>query len=269
MLDLNLVIQQKTNVMKKLCIIAIATIALSACKKDNPTPQEENYHLDIQYGSVDNYTGNDGQWLNVYKAASIEPTPVYIWAHGNGHTYRDAHEKYEPFVTTLLENGISVISWESIKQMDSTNYASIQDDGDLMFQWVKNNAQTYNLDMSKVIIGGHSRGTIASWKLAQGGDPGIKGIYHGDAAGNLDDVNDALGNLISATSPPIRMAYTQNKNNNDGTHDPNEGQKIIDIYRNIGFSVEDSKLLEDQGYPSMQELGFYNDLLSFCLYSLN
>lgn len=256
--------------MKNALLLFFLIIFLGGCSsKDDVSPNlEEEYHLNILYGTIENYTGNDGQWLNVYQAESNGPTPVYIWAHGNGHTYMDAHEKYEPFIVTLLENGISVISWESIKQMDESNYMEILDDADLMFQWVKDNAQTYNLDMTNIIMGGHSRGTIASWRLAQSGNNGIKGIYLGDAAGNLDDVNAALGNLITTNSPPIRMSYTQNKNNNDGQHDPNEGQKIIDIYRNLGFSEEDSRLLENQGYPSMTELGFYTDLLPFCLYLL-
>lgn len=244
-----------------------------ACKKDDPQPQEDQtpqgeYHLNILYGNTQNYTGNDGQWLNIYEAASTQPTPVYIWAHGNGHTYMDAHEMYEPFITNLNDNGISVISWESIKQMDEFNYLTILDDADLMFQWVKDNAQNYNLDTTRIIIGGHSRGTIASWRVAQSGDAGILGIYHGDAAGNLDDVNDALGDLVTAQSPPIRMAYTQNFTTNDGQHDPNEGQKIIDLYDGLGFSTEDAKLIINQGYPSMTSLGFYSDLLPFCLYVL-
>lgn len=180
----------------------------------------------------------------------------------------DAHEKYEPFITKLLNNGISVISWESIKQMDDSNYMDILNDADLMFEWFKENAQTYNIDTTKIIIGGHSRGTIANWRLAHSGDAGIKGIYYGDAAGNLDDVNDLLGNIITTNSPPIRLSYTQNKTTNDGQHDPNEGQKIIDIYRSLGFIEEDSRMLLNQGYPSMSELGFYDNLLSFCLYVL-
>jgi hypothetical protein len=254
---------------KAIIMLLIAILVVGCFKNDQNTVHDENYHLKMLYGDIENYTGNDGQWLNIYQAASVEPTAVYIWAHGNGHTYMDAHEKYEAFITELLENGISVISWESIKQMDEANIMDILDDADLMFQWVKANAQSYNLDMTKVIVGGHSRGTIASWRLAQSGDSGIIGIYHGDAAGNLDDVNDILGNLIRVDSPPIRMSYTQNKITNDGQHDPNEGQKIIDIYRNLNFSEEDSKLLLNQGYPSMSELGFYDDLLSFCLYVLD
>lgn len=256
-----------------LSLLAILVIT-SACKKETPLPQEEpasqsGYHLNIPYGNTQNYTGNDGQWLNVYQATSPQPTPVYIWAHGNGHTYMDAHQMYEAFVSDLLENGISVISWESIKQMDDLNYLNIMDDADLMFQWVKDNAQNYNLDTTKIIIGGHSRGTIASWRLAQSGDTGIIGIYQGDVAGNLDDVNDVLGNLVTAQSPPIRMSYTQSFATNDGQHDPNEGQIIIDLYSSLGFSTEDSKLLIDQGYPSMSSLGFYQDLLPFCTYVID
>lgn len=260
--------------MKKTFLIALTFLSILACKKEETVDKEEivtqsGYHLNIQYGSTQNYTGNDGQWLNIYQAAASQPSPVYIWAHGNGHTYMDAHEKYEPFISSLLKNDISVISWESIKQMDEYNYLKILDDADLMFKWVKKNAQKYNLDTTKIIIGGHSRGTIASWRLAQSGDDGILGIYHGDAAGNLDDVNDALGNLVSLQSPPIRMSYTQNFTTNDGQHDPNEGQVIIDLYTGLGFNSEDSKLLINQGYPSMTSLGFYEDLLPFCLYVIN
>ncbi len=260
--------------MLRFNFLFLVVLLLSSCKKDNLSPQEETlsqneYHLDILYGSTQNYSGNDGQWLNVYQASSAQPTPIYIWAHGNGHTYRDAHEMYESFIITLLDNDISVISWESIKQMDSSNYSLIQDDADLMFQWLKNNAQNYNLDTTKIIIGGHSRGTIASWRLAQSNDPGIIGIYYGDAAGNLDDVNVALGDLVSTQSPPIRMSFNQNFVTNDGQHDPNEGQIIIDLYAALGFSSEDAKLIINQGYPSMSNLGFYSDLLPFCQYVLN
>ena len=138
-----------------------------------------------------------------------------------------------------------------------------------MFQWLNEHADDYNLDMTRIIVGGHSRGTIASWRLAQSGDPGIRGIYQGDTAGLLDDLNGSLGDLVTVDSPPIRMSFTQNKNNNDGVHDPNEGQKIIDLYRDLGFSEADSSLLVNQGYPSMTELGFYTELADFCLYVLD
>ncbi len=250
-------------------VLVLSATSLISCTSNGGAGEEKvaEYRLDILYGNIENYTGNDGQWLNIYQATSQSPTPVYVWAHGNGHTYRDAHLMYEPFIDVLRENGISVVSWESIKQMDENNYTAIMMDADIMFQWLKDNASFYNLDMSKVIVGGHSRGTIASWYLAQSGDPGILGIYYGDASGNLDDVN-ALFSQITASSPPIRMAYTQNKTTNDGQHDPNEGQKIIDLYRELGFSEEDSRLLEDQGYPSMVKLGFYSELLVFCQYVL-
>ena len=254
---------QQTTVFVLLALCVWGSL-LSCSKEEENPPSKAGYHLEIPYGSVRNYSGGDGQWLNVYQANASNLTPLYIWAHGNGHTYMDAHEKYEVFVETLLANGISVISWESIKQMDESNYGAIQDDADLMFSWVKENAVTYNFDLTKVIIGGHSRGSIASWRIAQGGEAGVIGIYYGDAAGNLDDVNEAMGNVISLNSPPIRLAYNQNKMNNDGQHDPNEGQKLIDQYEGLGFAEEQRRILLDQGYPSMTTLGFYQDLLPFC-----
>jgi acetyl esterase/lipase len=250
-------------------LIVVMILPVISCANGNgyPGPIPGNYHLDILYGTVQDYTGNDGQWLNVYQADATAETPLFIWAHGNGHTYRDAHLVYESFITSLLDDGITVISWESIKQMDETNYTDIMADADIMFQWLGDHSSDYNLDMSKVFIGGHSRGTIASWNLAQSGEAGILGIYYGDAAGNLDDVN-ALDDKVTVDSPPIRMSYTQNKVTNDGQHDPNEGQKIIDLYRDLGFSETDSRLLVDQGYPSMTKPGFYSDLPAFCQYVL-
>ena len=259
-------IAKPTKKMRTLLSLLIVAIVAGGCANENDRNPvfEEEYHLNILYGTIQNYSGNDGQWLNVYQAEADAPTPVYIWAHGNGHTYMDAHEKYESFIRVLLEQGISVISWESIKQMTESNYTAILDDADIMFQWLKENAGTYNIDTTQIIVGGHSRGTIASWRLAHSGESGIKGIYQGDTAGSLDDINDVLGNIITENSPPIRMAYTQNKSVNDGQHDPNEGQKLIDIYRNLGFEEEDSRLLVNQGFPSMTELGLYTDLLPFC-----
>ena len=110
--------------MNNLLIFGLAIFLSIACKKEEPVTEqnqtlENEYHLSIQYGDTSNYTGGDGQWLNIYQAASSNPTPVFIWAHGNGHTYMDAHEMYEPFITNLLSNDISVISWESIKQINS------------------------------------------------------------------------------------------------------------------------------------------------------
>ncbi|THB64870.1 MAG: hypothetical protein D6B26_04440 [Spirochaetaceae bacterium] len=245
----------------------MALVMLLSCDLFGIFGVPDEYHLDILYGTVENYTGNDGQWLNIYQAESSSITPVYIWAHGNGHTYRDAHEKYESFIDSLRSNGISVVSWESIKQMDDSNYSTIMDDADIMYAWLEDHADEYNLDMNRVVIGGHSRGSIASWRLAHSGESGIRGIYFGDAAGNLDDVN-ALDDQVSGDSPPIRLSYTRNKDSNDGVHDPNEGQKIIDLYRAAGFSEQDSRLLENQGYPSMNDLGFYTDLASFCEYVL-
>lgn len=246
---------------RKLSFIIILVIMLTGCKTTKH--QKYIYHLDLSYGDVSNYTSNDGQWLNIYQAISDTPTPVYIWAHGNGHTYRDAHLKYRSFIDALIEDGFTVISWESYKQMDENNYEDIMADASLMFEWVKENATEYNIDLNNIIIGGHSRGTIASWGLAHSGYSGIKGIYYGDAAGNLYSIEESL-QFITIDSPPIVLSYTGSKADNDGVHDPNSGQLIIDSYSNNGFSSNKYQLFENQGYPSLSELGFYSNLVEFC-----
>jgi hypothetical protein len=249
-------------IRKLTILLLLLLLVLSGCN----TKEQEDFifHLNLAYGDITSYTTNDGQWLNIYQAISDSPTPVYIWAHGNGHTYKDAHQKYRPFIDALLEEGISVISWESYREMTEDNYLDIMADALLMFDWVQEHATEYNLDLNNIIIGGHSRGTIASWELAHSGYSGIKGIYYGDAAGNLYTVEDTY-QYISNDSPPILLSYTASKVNNDGVHDPNSGQLIIDIYIDNGFASNQARLLENQGYPSMSELGFYSKLVEFCL----
>ena len=50
-------------------------LLVGCSSKDDATPNlKGEYHLNILYGKIENYTGNDGQWLNVYQAESKIPT---------------------------------------------------------------------------------------------------------------------------------------------------------------------------------------------------
>ncbi len=63
------------RIVKYIIILLVASLAVSCSKKEN-TVLDEHYHLNILYGDIENYTGNDGQWLNLYQAESNKPTPV-------------------------------------------------------------------------------------------------------------------------------------------------------------------------------------------------
>jgi hypothetical protein len=64
-------------------VLILSAIFVFSCPPVDMNKQDIplEYKLDILYGSVEDYSGNDGQWLNLYQAESATPTPVYIWAH--------------------------------------------------------------------------------------------------------------------------------------------------------------------------------------------
>ena len=102
------------------------------------------------------------------------------------------------------------------------------------FAWVKENAETYHLDVDKVIIGGQSRGSYVSWALAHSGDPAILGIYMGQALpGNSFD--ERLLEPITKEAPPIFLTYRKEPGVVGDIHDPAHGLKVIGKYKELGI----------------------------------
>ena len=81
-------------------------------------------------------------------------------------------------VDNLNAADITVISWESITLINTPEETMIGwNDAELMFQWLIDNAKTYNLNRSNIIIGGSSRGTILSWIYGDRSNLNVKGLY--------------------------------------------------------------------------------------------
>lgn len=209
---------------------------------------EAKEYLKISYGP------EPRQWLNIYRAASESPTPIYIWAHANNHTASDTRE----FVGYLQAEGISTISWESLPNIrDQGSAEVIWEDADLMLDWVKKNATTYNLDAGKIIIGGQSRGTVASWHMAHSLDPAIKGIYYIDAVLPMDI--PAIHDAITKGSPPIMITYhctPENPENN--IHDPKYGLAVAARYEELGIG-DKAKIIHSIPYKTL-----YDYVADFC-----
>ena len=76
----------------------------------------------------------DRQFLDLYKAESECPTPIYFDAHhGGGNTSIP-----DSLVNNLNAQGISIISWESLPTISSSEEAQTGwDDAELMFQWIE------------------------------------------------------------------------------------------------------------------------------------
>lgn len=180
------------------------------------------------------------QFLDIYIAPSNCSTPVYIWSHGNGESTEDINTY---IIDTLTAMGISVISWESLTAVfDSAGLVTAWDDANLMYTWLKANASTYNIDTTNLIIGGASRGTVVSWKIAHSADPNIRGLYLKNAvpegAWSLPTVWTPLDD-ITVNSPPIFMAY-QFPDTINGGHSPQYGMRVQAVYDSLGIGHRDS-----------------------------
>ena len=74
------------TVLTAFTILATAILLMcSGCAGNKSTAESGKtipgaIHENIAYGR------ESRQWLNIYQAPSIVPTPIYIWAHANNHT---------------------------------------------------------------------------------------------------------------------------------------------------------------------------------------
>ncbi|MEM9548032.1 MAG: T9SS type A sorting domain-containing protein [Bacteroidota bacterium] len=186
------------------------------------------------------YGPDERQFMDIYTAPSQCPTPVYFDAHGNGGTT----DMPSSIVEELMAEGVSIVAWESLTSVGTPAEVDTGwNDAELMFAWVKENADTYNFDTTKFIIGGSSRGSILSWKYSHRGDPNIKGLYMYNALPDgtwADSTWWYPPNEIKATSPPIFFVYRFEPGVAFDSHDPNNGFIIMDKYDELGIGDRDT-----------------------------
>lgn len=223
--------------------LVLYTLALSmlfiSCSEDSDvltdSPDENALtesvvELGVKYGP------EERQFLDIYKAASDCPTPIYFDAHGNGGTTVIP----EALIEDLNALGITIIAWESYTTLNAANLESGWEDAELMFQWVIDNAETYNLDTSNLIIGGSSRGSVISWRYAHRPNPNIKGLYMYNALPNTVWTSDEWvpTDDVTASSPPVYFVYLREPGSSTHPtdpdfHDPNNGTTIVNQYESL------------------------------------
>ncbi len=201
------------------CVLSLFSTTLLGAEK-TPT------HSHVSYGP------EERQWLNLYLPSGSEPAPVFIYAHHNGSTADDVNTSWaDPSVAA----GIAIVSWESIAKVQGlADFQTCAADAKVMFAWVKKNAATYNFDINKIFIGGQSRGSFVSWELAHSRDPGIVGIYMGQALPGRT-FNERLLEPITKKAPPIFLAYRKEPGVVGDIHDPAHGLRVIDRYKELGI----------------------------------
>jgi len=185
------------------------------------------------------------QHVHVLSTTSDKPTPVYVYAHGNGGTANMNAQELSKFAIA----GTSVVSWESVTTVQGAeDQLACRSDLDLVRAWIETHAATYNLDPNRIIMGGRSRGSGISWGMAHSGKPEIIGLYMYNA---LPDPGWANGNTmhltaVTAESPPAYLAYGPEcpkpimqdcvpSPKPTDIHNPRNGQKIVDRYKELGM----------------------------------
>jgi len=178
------------------------------------------------------YGPEDRQWLNLYLPSVSKPAPVFIYAHHNGSTANDVKSSW---ADPTVAEGTAIVSWESIAIVQGpSDYQICVADAKIMFEWVKENATTYNFNIENIIIGGQSRGSFVSWYLAHSMDPGIVGIYMGQALPGKSFYEQML-EPITENSPPIFLAYRKEPGVVGDIHDPAHGLRVVDRYKELAI----------------------------------
>jgi len=189
-------------------------------------------HTNIIYGADD----PSRQWLNIHLAYDkTKPSPIYLFAHGNGGSANGMNEKE---LHEIAIEGYTVISWESIPTINNGEDLAIGlADVQIMFDWVRANADTYNLDPDYIVVGGRSRGSIISWQLAHSSHPSIKGIYMYNALprGAWQDT-DAWSPVdeVAVDSPTTYLVYGPDFDDDDG-HNPMYVDPVVERYEELGI----------------------------------
>ena len=258
--------------MKTQPVLLLSTLFLFSCNSDegkNPASGNSNLTdglvaLGLKYGT------EDRQFLDLYKAPSDQPTPIYFDAHGNGGTTAIPDE----VINDLNTQGISIVAWESLTSVNNPEEVQIGwDDAELMFQWVIDHAEDYNLDTSNIIIGGSSRGSILSWVYGHRPNKNIKGLYMYNALpGSVWEFPEwwLPYENVTSESPPIFFVYRREPGSsvdaeNPDIHDPNNGLLIVEQYESLGIG-DDAELVHSIGETDNSDkyqflLDFATDLL--------
>jgi hypothetical protein len=186
-------------------------------------------HTNVKYGP------DTRQFLNIYRANTSGPAPVYFFSHANGAT---AYNFLQEQADTIVGEGYTLVSWESVASVQTaSDVFTAWSDAQYAFDWMRANAATYNLNPNYIVIGGRSRGSIASWPLAHSGHAAIKGIYMYNALPEPAWTSGALWTPlvnVNSNSPRTYLAYGFLPGDDD-IHSPVNAYPVVARYDELGI----------------------------------
>ena len=185
------------------------------------SPGPKPTHAGVPYG-----TGQE--LIDMYLAKSNQPTPVYIWGHAKGQTYKRIPTKA---LSLCNKAGFSFFSIEA----NDTDNSGSQDISEKepwlkMLDFVKANAKKYNIDTRNIFIGGRSLGSMGSFPAAMERWKEVRGVYSMQALPRGGKLPAAL---VHKNSPPSYLIYRSAPGSNN--HDPRNGLMVQDAYKEKGI----------------------------------
>jgi len=231
------------------------------------------YNGFIATGHPENYQNFDKrQYLHFREATreateTAKPSPVFFHAHGSGGKADSGINDVE--LETIINQGYAVISWESVTSFHGHEAGEVNvhigvDDFKLVIEWAIRHADEYGFDKHRFVIGGHSRGSIFSWSMAQSHHEKytISGVYMSSALPINDEdkpwdpsgfplvdvtINSPRTHFLyfveCPTDPPQASCDVDDDLGGD-IHSPWHGQKIVSAYEDLGIGA---KISLDQG----------------------
>ena len=162
------------------------------------------FYSDIWYGEGEP-NSNQPQYLDVYQPVSpvlpdLRPTLVYI--HGGAFVTGDKGDQPAPLYSReFAERGYTVFS---INYTTDGSVVSAVQDAAQAIRWVRENANVYGVDPSRLIVGGHSAGSVTALNVATL-EAGNIGGPDTEVAGVLVAAGAVLveSNTLESDDPPL------------------------------------------------------------------
>lgn len=124
----------------------------SARDKNNKTPNTIQRFDNIQYGP-----DKSSHLLDVYRPKNGEgKLPVIVSVHGGGWVYGDK-DVYQYYCMSLAEQGFVVVNF-TYRLAPRYKHPAQLEDTNLVFQWLLQHAEQYDMDVDKIFAVGDSAG---------------------------------------------------------------------------------------------------------------
>ena len=178
--------------------------ALKSRDRDKKQPRTHTIPptlADVSYGD------HPSMKLDFWKAESEEPTALFVWIHGGGFRGGDKKPANPILLKEFLDAGVSVASI-NYRLSDIGPYPLQMHDSARAIQFLRSQADEWNIDPARVAAGGGSAGSGISQWLA----------FHDDMA------NPSSSDPIERFSTRIRCALALNM---QSTYDPRVIKEII------------------------------------------